>query len=601
MRITEWIYLGCVALLLGFASCSGELPDSDENDLFEHPVTVSYLSVNLLSGGQSSGAGASRADNGTYIPGNSDENTVHSVRFYFFKADGEAAYVKRTNNSFVNYLEWESPTTSDPSAPEHDLTNIEKIVNVQLVINTLEGDELPAQIIAVINPPADMPVIGSIDDADAINSITADYSVAPNADRFVMSNSVYVSAAGKKMEAVPVAGHIFPNPETALRLPATIYVERVNAKATLTCELKPTGGDSDGNTYDTGVKINDLTDKNLNPGKIGVKFLAWDVTQATDHSYLMKHIDEEWSDTEVFGSTTGPRWNYPDGFRSFWAINPALTAPKQAQSNYIFKSFDQHKSAVEDFGEGKENYIYIQENAAHDAESGCSYPTQLIIAAQLVDETGAGLTFAEYGFFQYTVEGLKTAMAENAELYKEAAEGGELVKIDGSDLELLSATEAGMASAAVEGRYWVYAAVKGTRTDEGTLNSDALTDYYTGSGQDARRATYAEANSRLAEDCGHAKLWQDGYTYYYTDIRHLGGIKAATDTDEAVPSNGAYGIVRNHVYALNITSLSGLGTPVYRPEEVIYPEKPDEEETYIGADIKILTWRVVHQSESFAW
>ena len=116
-----------------------------------------------------------------------------------------------------------------------------------------------------------------------------------------------------------------------------------------------------------------------------------------------------------------------------------------------------------------------------------------------------------------------------------------------------------------------------------------------------RSATYAEVNSRLATNCGHAKLWQDGYTYYYMDIRHLGSIESAADSENDVASKGAYGIVRNHIYALNITSLSGLGTPVYRPEEVIYPEKPTNEETYIGAEVKILTWRIVNQGVSFAW
>lgn len=563
------------------------------------------MSINLLSGGESSAAGGSRADSGTYIHGNPNENRVNSVRFYFFRENGEAAYVKRTaGNTLINYLEWQSPATSSPAAPDDDIVNIEKIVNVQLVINTEEGDELPYQIVAVVNPPADMPVIGSIDAVAAMNDIAGDYSVSGSGEGgFVMSNSVYADESGSKIEAVPVFGHLFPNSESALRLPVTIFVERVNAKATLNCELKRVAGEGMENTYDTGVKINNVTDKGLTPGKIYVRFLGWDVTQATDKSYLMKHIDETWGSTEIFGALAGMNWNYPGGYRSFWAINPGLVAPKEPGSNYVFRSFNEHKSAVGDFGEGEDNYLYLQENAALDADSGCAYPTQLIIAAQLVDESGTALTLAEYGFFQYTLAGLKVAMADNAGIYRKESvpEGSGFVKIDEGDLVLLSATEAGKAGPTEDGRYWIYAAIKGTGTDGEPFNSDKLTDYYIGNGEDARRATYAEVNERLAEDCGHAKLWLNGNTYYYADIRHLGSIQAATDTEAAVPSKGAYGIVRNHIYALNITALSGLGTPVYRPDEVIYPEKPDNEETYIGADVKVLAWRLVNQDVSFAW
>ena len=252
------------------------------------------------------------------------------------------------------------------------------------------------------------------------------------------------------------------------------------------------------------------------------------------------------------------------------------------------------------------NYLYLQENAAEDAGSGCSYPTQLIITAKLVDGQGRELTLADYGFFQYTVEGLKVAMADKAGIYKKrepVAEGTEYVKIDESDLVLVSAAEAGMASPDEEGRYWVYAAIKGTGTgsDEKPFDSQELTDYYIGSDEDAQPATYAAVNSRLASDCGHAKLWLNGNTYYYADIRHLGGIKAAAGSDGAAASKGAYGIVRNHIYALSINTLSGLGTPVYRPDEVIYPEKPANDETYIGAEVNVLEWRIVNQDVSFAW
>ena len=60
--------------------------------------------------------------------------------------------------------------------------------------------------------------------------------------------------------------------------------------------------------------------------------------------------------------------------------------------------------------------------------------------------------------------------------------------------------------------------------------------------------------------------------------------------------------MRNHIYDANITKLTGLGTPVYNPDEIIYPEKPiDDEETFIAAQINILSWRIVKNDVELDW
>lgn len=73
-------------------------------------------------------------------------------------------------------------------------------------------------------------------------------------------------------------------------------------------------------------------------------------------------------------------------------------------------------------------------------------------------------------------------------------------------------------------------------------------------------------------------LWTTGYTYYYLPIEHLGGKN---------------GIVRNHLYDISITAINGFGTPVYDPEEIILPQRPIEDESYIAAQVNILSWKVV--------
>ena len=80
---------------------------------------------------------------------------------------------------------------------------------------------------------------------------------------------------------------------------------------------------------------------------------------------------------------------------------------------------------------------------------------------------------------------------------------------------------------------------------------------------------------------------KDGMTYYFTPIRHLAKNKTEM---------GYYGVVRNHSYRITINTISGFGTPVYNPDEVIDPVIPKDTETYLAARINVLSWRVVTSS-----
>ena len=94
----------------------------------------------------------------------------------------------------------------------------------------------------------------------------------------------------------------------------------------------------------------------------------------------------------------------------------------------------------------------------------------------------------------------------------------------------------------------------------------------------------ADMNAQLL-DVHPALVYNDGMTYYYTDIRHL-----ANDTEKV----GAYGVVRNHVYKVNINEIKGFGTPVYvGSQDMVEVETPDEIYTYVSAQINILSWRIV--------
>ena len=120
------------------------------------------------------------------------------------------------------------------------------------------------------------------------------------------------------------------------------------------------------------------------------------------------------------------------------------------------------------------------------------------------------------------------------------------------------------------------------------LTTDAeKTEWYPSNNKDAVALSTADANGSL-KALGTAKVWSEGRTYYYFDIKHLG--------------NKKNGVVRNHIYDANITARTGLGTPVYNPDEIIYPEKPeDDDNSFIAAQINILSWRVVANDVTLDW
>lgn len=258
---------------------------------------------------------------------------------------------------------------------------------------------------------------------------------------------------------------------------------------------------------------------------------------------------------------------------------------------------------------------YCLENAAdnyaagtksgYDPDAAKSNRTQAIIKATLVtvdaENVATPLKLARWANDDYTVEDVKTAMISTVttDIYKENPDYSEgtagserYISIAPEDVVLVRAEDAGMADDNSENskRYLSYlqlpkisttqfysAAIK-TATTEEQINSAKLTN-------DA-------VNGKLKDILG-AKVWDNGAAYYYTDIQHLG---TAAD-------NGLYGVVRNHIYDIKINSVYGLGTPVYDPdgETPIIPQKPKEDDTYIAAQIHILSWRVVNNNVDLEW
>lgn len=591
MRIRT-LFMSMVAGL-AFVGCSNEediAPGNNNGELSEPQFLTVNLVTNPTNGARGTRAGGDQHtgdpnNNSTYEEGLEAENKVTKVRFYFFNADGSAAAVKKLGNEMVNYLEWENVIEEE----NNNTTNVEKILTAQLIIESPKGDIAPSQIVAIINPMAEPSRERSL---ASLATIAHDAKAATTGGNFLMSNSTYAKDNIKQM-AVSVADKIKKTPGEALNDPVEIYVERAVAKVRLNSTLTPLSGTDNIFKTSTEDKTQEVTVGDTKK-EIYVKFLGWNATAVSNKSRLVKEINPVWNGN-LFGAGGTP-WNWAEYCRCFWAINAnsveyeygafVPNEPEQIDDKNKFQAQAKTNFNGADWVYVNENASpYTSDNASSDGKSA-STPTKVIISAQLVDKDGNALEFAEYGSTRTTIDGLKEIFANNCGLYKKVlveGVGTKFERIAPEELTVKTATEVGETSdkdgkpdSAKPGRYKSYV----------QLATDEDGKWYASNTEDAQPLTAQEANDQL-KGLGSAKIWKEGHTYYYFDIKHFG--------DKT-------GVVRNHIYDATITKLAGLGTPVYNPDEIIYPEKPEEDnDSFIAARINILSWRVVKNDVELNW
>lgn len=538
----------CILATLSIAGCQEKFaPENGSNG--NGNANTSYMAVNLKSP-----VVGTRAASG-YEDGSTTENKVRSVRFYFFTANGAVANVKLLGNSYVNYYDW----TPDSQQDDKDGDDIESILAATIVISTKDGDKLPQSIAAVLNPVG---LDNASKSLQQLKDIVNDYAVGglTSEGNFVMFNSVY----GKNKSeicAVPIeAKHLQKTQEDAKQNPVTIYVERSVAKVRVALG---------GNVGSASTDKLALTDKDKNPLKVGgeqvyLKLSGWDLTAETNEGRLVKSIDPLWE---------SDWWN--GTHRSFWAINS-----KTAKNKYY--SYNTINTAI-----GSE--LYTNENALdYDAASTINR-TKVILKGQLCKEDGSAFTIVRHLGAHFADDENLTELRKNIlsqmtangyNYYYADAEGRTQIGIDDIQIVVAEQTQAEDS----KNNCYVYAQL----TDDAAKK----TWYASADKEDTAIVTAETIKNTLKnkEVIDWALVWKDGMTYYYYEIIHNGKGENATK-----------GVVRNHIYATTVTSIAGLGTPVYDPEKVIYPEKPEDNDHYIAAEINILSWRVVNNDYELEW
>ena len=481
----------------------------------------SYVAITLASDDMNT-----RADDGKYEEGLAEEREVKSAYVFFFK-DGAPFMVAfdgttSTNVGPNNYLKVNLNTV------DTDMPNVSDVKDQVLVLQNYKG-EYPNQMLAILNwtPEKASYTLSELQTkvASAVN----------NANGFVMSNSDYANSKKQAIDAVPLTvENIAKNAADAEANPVTIHVERVAAKVVYTAK-------NDGKF---------MIGKNVNNTEIYAQIESFELYNDYEESRLLKKIDPTWDGI-------GFAWNDADWFRSYWATSLGTAFPENTFN------WDDDNTKLNEW-----NYL-----GEHTRE-GEANRTKVIIKAKLVNAAGEAQEIVNwYGKDYIGEDNLKVVVANTLKSLYFYKDGDTFKGLAPADLKCVARNSID------ENAFEVYFQLNTTEDGVG-VNRDGWYKY-----EDSKYSTISvdALNTALAA-VQPALVYNDGMTYYWLDIKHLGN----------TGSTAEYGIVRNHVYKVNITDIKGFGTPIYDPyQDFNTPEKPKDIETYVAAQINILSWRVV--------
>lgn len=465
--------------------------------------------------------------------------------------EAEVGVTKATFLFFDGEHQVADPFTTGTLDPWNNGTaeSVDKVSSPVIVLSNAIKN--PTSIVAILNPTQEVTnALTRNTTLTQLKAIHHDYSKNTTEKNFVMSNSVYVKD-GKQVIGTPCTpDNIKKTQDEAKQNPVKIAVEKVVAKVKVSqaedmkVETNPTAHNKQVNVDGASKEIN-------------AEITGWWLDNTNPTSYLIKKVET------TYGTSIGDTWwNDEPNRRSYWAT-PATT---QSFTHYAYNTA---KALTED--------RYCLENTNQDS------PTQIVVAATL-KTAGQAKTLVKYLGTLYTEDGFNEELAKQLgnKYYKQSGGTDTYIKLTKDDL-----TFTYDASATGKKSY----EAKVTITLRSGMNVFTSVDGTTYQGADA------EITTDLANLTRTVQYWKDGKTYYYLPIVHNEDITITPST--AAAGHKLYGVIRNHLYKLSIKSINGLGTPVPNPDgpntPPIIPEKPEDDHSYIAAQIEILKYKVVNQ------
>lgn len=582
MKQMKFYSMALAAMMLAACSSSDEVA-SDDN---AQDGSTSYLAVNI----QAVTAPGSRAGE-VFEDGDQYEGIINKVRFYFFNSDGTPYLLK---DSKVNYID--EDVTRD-SRYDGTGNNVETKTEAMVVIN---GDTkvAPYSVVAVVNPEtmgselssqslrlSQLTGEGGLIGSTFYSDVKAEDGTT-NTTNFVMSNSVYVST-GSTISETPVSGFVASSAQEAKNKPVDIYVERVAAKVSVDVDkdFKKDGESEAAWQQRQDGKWQIKVGSMANGTAVYAVVEGWGVADENGKAELIKHVpaSAEVSD-QILGITP---WTSADYHRCYWSSSVAFDN-NNTTVNHRYNEYKKAFGACTYTLPNTPTYTEFTSGIFNTVGTTANTLAKAFVAAKLVysdNGTEKAAEICKYKGIEYlgTDNLKKSVLDDNTAYYTLSTTTGNDGTTTNSYTQL-TADQITFAKTAPEGSetagklkaYQVVPQLASTVSEVYTLGTDGK---YT-------KIDVAEVNKALASDA--CEMRTEGATYYYTPIRHL-----ATDAKQLA----YYGVVRNHSYKITLQDVKGFGTPVYDPNsdtEIIDPEIPSDEDTYLAARINVLSWRVVN-------
>lgn len=559
----ERLLLGLFASFL-MVGCSqnDDLPNGGEE---QTQGKDSYIAVRIYSSNDL-GSRANATADGDFADATGDEGNVTNAHFFFFNDNGEPVNV----GDGKNYKEI-AVTKENENANAH----IESLVSAVLVLEKPEN--YPTRMVTVLN----WDYSGASLNMNSLMTKTVTEAEALEGTKgFLMSNSVYYSEG--IVNASIISGANFAStPDLAKddKHAVDVYVERLAAKVTSILKTADnTYYNTSAGAYDTGVTYR--TDEDNGPVKIYAKVLGWQVNTTNPTSYMVKQIESSWGTTAPF-----EYWNEADKRRSYWG--KSVTTDKYNRQAFSWEDGIVLSSSTD--AAGQVTYTYADWNGYDSQTTDAAYclentspnvATKAVFKAQLgtYDETDGfkALTIWQW-FSKYylTLDAMMEDVVSNINARIADKNTGTAITLTANDIKLVYNTDS---KKAYQILFEAESDVASTAVGETTVGA-------------------------IVAETVHAKKWQDGATYYFTEINHLGYQDA---------------VIRNHAYQLQVTQVVGLGTPGNKPKDeqpspdpdptpdpdpdpdpdpiIPEPVDPSDTETYIAAKINVLSWRLVNNN-----
>lgn len=558
------------AAALAFAGCSTDEPNVSNGTITGEDRA--YMNVRIVD------VAGTRATAGDFELGTKEEQDVLTADFYFYDEAGN--FVTTANV-------WDGGT---PGSSENG--NVEFNGNTVVALKGLTDKTLPKYVVTILNRPVAFTQGNTLDEMQTLlsNEAATDGGFK-NGKYFIMTTSSYVRSGNEKyfVTALDDSNFVLDPGDIDDAKRVTIYVERLAAKIKVTFTPKegvdgalvPVEGKDD--TFEMKMTVAGDPNQagsgsNIGSEKIRIHFLGWALNATAKKSYMMKNINTGWTNDEL-----GFTWSEANNHRSYWGMS--YNYGKTEELNYA--NADEYTAIA--------SPIYCAENTNTSAVVTAKPEntiTSALLFAEVTDVDGTvldlvrynGLYYKEAHYIAYVFNNLKkqeslnyyiATVEDGATKYTQISDGNaELVNVGGGlvNVKLTLATDAPLYKKVADNTYELIEA-KDNKTAVEQAN-DVL-------------AGFNATNEALA--------YKGGLMYYNIPIQHFNNNDK--DAEGNIPE-AKYGVVRNHVYVLDVTSIKGLGVGVFDPDEEIIPDDPfDEDKLYqVGANIKILSWKVVNQN-----